>query len=86
MCLDGVYRFCVKHCQILLKIEFCRQIFEDENPFSWSRTVASGRSDKQAEYTQTDRQDEANVHLSKLCKRAYYLVFVITLICRISSN
>jgi hypothetical protein len=93
MCLDGVYTFCVKHCQTLLELEYCRQIFEKypntkfhENPFSWSRSIASERTDKQKDYTQTGRQSEANGHLSKLCKHAYYLVFVITLICRISSN
>jgi hypothetical protein len=38
----------------------------------------------------THRQEKANGHISKLCKRAYnvlyYLVLVITLISRISSN
>jgi hypothetical protein len=43
------YRYC---CQILVKLEFCRQIFEKylnirfhENPFSWSRVVPCGGTD-----------------------------------------
>jgi len=58
-----------------MKLEICRQIFEEysntkfhENPFNGSRVVAWGRTDKQVECTQTDRQNEANVRLSKLCK------------------
>ena len=48
------------------------------------------RTDKQVEYTQTDRQNEANGHRSKLCKFAYnllrYLVFQITPISITASN
>ena len=48
------------------------------------------QADKQAEYTQTERQNEANGHLSKLCIFAYnllnYLVFQITPISITASN
>ena len=51
---------------------------------------ADGRTDKQVEFTQTDRQNAANCRISKLCKRAqnllYLLVVVISIISRISSN
>jgi len=58
-------------CQILIELEFCRQIFEKysnikfrENPSSVSRVVPCGR---------TDRQDKANSRFSQLCKRPYKL-------------
>jgi secreted PhoX family phosphatase len=54
-------------CQILLRLEFCRQIFEKysntklhENPSSGSRVVPRGRVYIQTD-KQTDRHDEANV-------------------------
>jgi hypothetical protein len=52
--------------QILMKIEFYRQIFDEysnivlhENSFSVSRVVPCGR---------TDRHDEANCRFSQFCK------------------
>jgi len=51
--------FSKNSCQILVKLEDCRQIFEEysntkfhENQFSWSRVFASGQ---QGEYTQIRR-------------------------------
>jgi hypothetical protein len=63
-CLDGVFKFCLKHsCHILMKLEICRQIFEKysntkfhENLFSGSRDAACGRTDKQVEYRQTGKK------------------------------
>jgi len=34
-----------------------------------------GRTVKQVEFTQTDRQNEANCRISKLCKRAQNLLY-----------
>ena len=54
-------------CQILMNVEFPRQIFEKyshvkfhENPPSGSRVVPCG---------QTDRHDEANNRFSQFCER-----------------
>jgi hypothetical protein len=55
-------------CQILIKLEFSRQIFEKysnikfgENPSNGSRVVPCGRK---------DRHDEANSRFSQFCERA----------------
>jgi len=55
-------------CQILMKLEFSRQIFEkyanikfNQNPSHGSRLVPCRR---------TDRHDEANSRFSKFCERA----------------
>jgi len=55
-------------CQILMKIQFSRQIFQKcknikfhENPSSGSRVVACGR---------TDRHDEVNSNFSQFCEGA----------------
>ena len=55
-------------CQILMKLEFSRRIFEKytkfhENPSSSSPVVPSGRADGR-----TDRHNEANSRFSQFCK------------------
>ena len=59
-------------CQILIKLEFSIQIFEEdsnlkfhENPSCGSRAVLCGQTDGR-----TDRHDEANCHFSQFCERA----------------
>jgi hypothetical protein len=59
-------------CQILMKLQFSRQIFEkysnikfNENPSSESRVVPCGEMDGR-----TDRNDEANSRISPFKKRA----------------
>ena len=56
-------------CQILMKLEFSRQIFDKyssiefhENPSIGSGVVSCGR---------TDRHDEAVSHFPRFCERAY---------------
>jgi len=58
--------------QILMQLEFSRQIFEKysnikfyENPSTGSRVVPCGRTDGLK-----DRHEEANSHFSKFCERA----------------
>jgi len=57
-------------CQILMKLDFSRQILEKytnikfhDNPSSGSQIHPCGRTD-------TDSQDEANSRLSQFCERA----------------
>ena len=59
-------------CQILMKLEFSRQIFEnysniefDENTFGGSGVVPCAQTDRQ-----TDRHDEASGHFSQFCEPA----------------
>ena len=56
-------------CQILMKLEFCREIFEKysnitfhENPSTGSLVVPYGRQ---------DRRDEANSRFPQFCERAW---------------
>jgi len=58
-------------CQIVMKLEFSRQIFGklsdikfNENPYSGIQVVPCRRTG------QTDRQDEANSRFSQFCERA----------------
>ena len=68
----GLHVYCHYSGPIVMKLEFSRHIFEkssnikfQENPFSETRVIPCGRTDKQ-----TDRHDEANSRLSQLCERA----------------
>ena len=66
-------------CQILIKLELSRQIFEkkisnikfDKNPCSGSRIVPCGRTERQ-----TERQNEADSRFSKFCDSAQKLLGV----------
>ena len=67
-------------CQILLELEFSRQIFEKysndkfhENPSSGSRVVRCGR---------TDRHDEANGSSPQICERVSESVYNCTCLVR----
>ena len=60
--------------QILMKLEFSRDIFEKcstikfhENPSSWSRVVQCGRTDRRTGGW-TDRHDEVDTRLSLFCE------------------
>jgi hypothetical protein len=59
-------------CQILMKFEFSRQIFEKysntklhENPSGWGRVVLCGRTDGQAGRL-TDKETDRQTNMSKL--------------------
>ena len=64
-------------CQIVMKLEFSRHIFEKkklnikfyENIFNVSRIVTCGWTDGQTD-RQTDRHDETNSRFSQFCERA----------------
>jgi len=68
-----VFKYKIRYsCQILMKLEFYRQIFEKytniklyENPFSWSWGVPFGRADRH-----TNKHDEAKSRYSQFCERA----------------
>ena len=64
------------YCQILMKLEFSRQVFEKysntkrhENPSSGGQTVSCGRTDGRI-YRQTNRHGEANRRFSQFCEGA----------------
>jgi len=71
ICSSVVMQCTLNSCQILMKLEFSRQIFEKsnikfhENPSSGSRVVPCGRLDGQ-----TNRHDEADSRFSQFCERA----------------
>ena len=67
-CMSVLTRSTRYSCSILKKLEFSRRIFAkywnikfNENPFSGSRVVLPGR---------TDRHDKANIRCSRFCERA----------------
>jgi len=66
-------------CQVLIKIEFSRQIFKkysnvkcNENPSGGSRIVVCGQRDRQAG-SRTDRHDEANNLRTRLKNKTFVL-------------
>ena len=73
----GLHESTVYSCQILIKLEFSRQIFEKysnikfhENPYSGSRFVPCG---------QTDRHDEAIVG-TRLTRRMHEYHHILTVV------
>ena len=63
-------------CQILIKLEFSRRIFNKslntkfhENPSTGTRVVSCGQTDGRTD-RQTDMPDEANSRFSQLCEHA----------------
>jgi hypothetical protein len=75
----GLYVYFSYTCQILIRRELSRQIFEKKfsnikfgkNPCSGSRIVPCGRTDRQ-----TDRPNEADSRFSKFCESAQKLLSV----------
>jgi hypothetical protein len=81
--VKNVYRSSCKvpfiSCQILMKLDFFRRIFEKfsnikfhENPFSGSRIVPWRRKDGQ-----TNGYDEAYSRFSHLCERAWICIMML---------
>jgi len=55
-------------CQILMKLEFCRQIFEKHSNNKLHENLAGG---SRTCFMRTDRHVEANSRFSQFCEGAY---------------
>jgi len=58
-------------CQILMKLEFPRQLFEKFSDIIFHKNPSYGRRKD----GQTDRHDEAKSHFSQFCERTYMVYF-----------
>jgi len=55
-------------CQILMKLEFSRQIFENYSNIKFNENPSSGSW--VVPFKRTDRHDEANSRFQQFCERA----------------